>query len=204
MLEYWNPRCQPPWEAHELEKKVKNAYTHNRDIIGKFSPKLDFEKVAVDPVDLDWQLLSNGTYQKTPHNVCLFLMEPDTPIHNMVAYNLFSKCIEFIKKAPWHWEGEPIGKWTDNDTTHLRLYLNKHKKFLISKENLTDGVLEAAKKLSYHPIKQYLEAIKWDGIKRLDEWAIKYLGCEDTQLTRTISRKFMIAAIARMYTGYQI
>ena len=38
---------------------------------------------------------------------------------------------------------------------------------------------------------------KWDGVKRLDTWVIKYLGCPNTKLNRAIGRVTLIAACRR-------
>jgi hypothetical protein len=46
MLDWWNDRCEPPWDTAELAKKVKNAYSYARSDQGSRSP---FEDFADDP-----------------------------------------------------------------------------------------------------------------------------------------------------------
>ena len=41
---------------------------------------------------------------------------------------------------------------------------------------------------------------KWDGVKRVDELLIKYLGAEDNVYTRETTRKTLVAAVARTMT----
>ena len=43
MLDEWNGRCEPPWGADELAKKVANAYEYARADQGSRSPSVDFE-----------------------------------------------------------------------------------------------------------------------------------------------------------------
>lgn len=47
MLEHWNPRCEPPWDADELEEKVANAYAYGKDAPGVEAPEAQFEPVEV-------------------------------------------------------------------------------------------------------------------------------------------------------------
>ena len=52
---------------------------------------------------------------------------------------------------------------------------------------------------SFHPIREYLEGLpEWDGIPRLEELLIDYLGAEDSPYTRAITKKTFTAAVARV------
>lgn len=43
MLEHWNPRCEPPWDAEELERKVNNAFSYAQN--APREPGSEFEPV---------------------------------------------------------------------------------------------------------------------------------------------------------------
>jgi hypothetical protein len=45
MLEHWNDRCTPPWDADELEVKVRNAYKHGENRPGSAAPEAVFTPV---------------------------------------------------------------------------------------------------------------------------------------------------------------
>lgn len=51
---------------------------------------------------------------------------------------------------------------------------------------------------SFHPVKQYLDALVWDQKPRLDTWLIRCAGVEDTPYTRAISAIMLIAAVRRI------
>ena len=51
---------------------------------------------------------------------------------------------------------------------------------------------------SFHPVKQYLDALVWDEKPRLDTWLIRCAGVEDTAYTRAISAIMLIAAVRRI------
>jgi predicted P-loop ATPase len=49
----------------------------------------------------------------------------------------------------------------------------------------------------FDPVVDYLNALTWDGIPRLDRWLITYAGAEDTELNREFGRLALIAAVRR-------
>ena len=67
-----------------------------------------------------------------------------------------------------------------------------------TKDAVSDAVNLIATRNSYHPVRNYLRSIKWDGIERLDTWLIDYAGADDTELNRAIGRKFLCAAVSRV------
>ena len=48
MLEHWNDRCQPPWDAGELQTKVENAYHYRILPIGGGRAEAEFSPVLID------------------------------------------------------------------------------------------------------------------------------------------------------------
>src|SRR5262249_20514213 len=44
----------------------------------------------------------------------------------------------------------------------------------------------------------YLDAMKWDAVKRLDTWLIKYGGAEDTEYIQAVGALMLIAAVRRV------
>lgn len=50
LVEYWNPRCQPPWNPAELKDKIDNAFIYGQNDPGVDSPEADFE-AAIDPTE---------------------------------------------------------------------------------------------------------------------------------------------------------
>ena len=57
----------------------------------------------------------------------------------------------------------------------------------------------------FHPVRDYLNALNWDGTLRLDTWLTTYLGVEDSQYSRAIGSRFLISAVARVLSpGCQV
>src|SRR5690606_23845925 len=65
---------------------------------------------------------------------------------------------------------------------------------------LGDAVTTVAFENRFHPVREYLDGLTWDGKPRLDTVLIDYLGAEDSEFVRTVTRKILTAGVARIYT----
>ena len=61
-----------------------------------------------------------------------------------------------------------------------------------------DVVNNEARAHGYHPVRDYLASIAWDGTPRLDTLLIDYAGAPDTALNRAFGRKTFVAAVRRV------
>lgn len=66
----------------------------------------------------------------------------------------------------------------------------------------TETVLTAVQTLAnharHHPVRDYLDSLKRDGVERIDHWLTTYGGAEDTPLTRAIGALLLVAAVRRV------
>lgn len=67
-----------------------------------------------------------------------------------------------------------------------------------SKEKIADAVALIGERRAYHPVRDYLNSLQWDGIGRLNGWLAEYFGVEDTPLNRALGRKILCAAVRRV------
>ena len=163
--------------------------------------KEDFDDDLEDEDDDSWmeQLECNkktGLPFSTINNIELILRH-DKRIKGTFGYNDLSHRIELISDAPWR----SINRgtiWRDTDDGKLRGWLEKN--YSISgKEKIIDGLSNVAQDNFFHPIKRYLDSLEWDGVPRLDTMLIEYLGAEDTEYVRMVTRKQFAACVARVY-----
>lgn len=59
-------------------------------------------------------------------------------------------------------------------------------------------VKSIAREHSMHPVRDYLEGLRWDGQLRVDEWLIRYGGAADCDYTRHVSAIMLLAAVRRV------
>ena len=205
MSKLWNTNCQPPWGERELKQKIQNAYIYNEDVAGKRNPASDFEVITepnLDPnkIKIKWDVGNNGQLKKTLANTVTFFVIPDSELLDLFVFNEFTNDIEFVKPAPWHRGKLPRNKvWTDNDAIQCKYYLSSEKHFDMATTTIHEAVINLARMKPYHPVRNYLKKLKWDGVDRLDKWLVTYAGVDDNEYTTTIGRKVLVAAVARVF-----
>lgn len=138
-----------------------------------------------------------GRYENNARNVKLIL-ENDPNLAGKMAIDDFAHRAIVLGDLPWR-EKKRSHQWGDADDKALRNYLDEI--YDIRGNGLIDdGLSEIMVRQSFNPVKEYLESLVWDDIPRLDTLFVDYLGAEDTPFTRTVTRKALVAAVARVLT----
>jgi predicted P-loop ATPase len=88
---------------------------------------------------------------------------------------------------------------TDKDLTELQEWLQDAGLKQIAHQTVRDAVECYARDHTYHPVLDYLNAIKWDVRPRLNKWLTTYLGAKQTDYTRAIGSMFLISMVARIF-----
>jgi hypothetical protein len=116
-----------------------------------------------------------------------------------IQHDQFADRIAICGPVTWDRIGPFPRQWQDTDTTGCKAALEMS--FLKpSKETTLDAVAFVAKRSAFHPVRDYLDGLTWDGVGRLDQMASRYIGTPDTPFTRLALAKFMIQAVARIQT----
>lgn len=154
---------------------------------------------AVKDEDLKWlkklNAKKNGEYEASIENLVL-IMQNDPHVKGAVRHNIFSDRLEVVrKKLPWPRRGD---YWNDTDDAGLRYYIEKVYK-IEGRQKIMDALAIVAEEKAYHPVKDYLEDLIWDGTPRVETVLVDYLGAEDNTYTRTITRKTLVAAVKRIH-----
>jgi predicted P-loop ATPase len=63
---------------------------------------------------------------------------------------------------------------------------------------LHEAIVTVAAKQAYHPVRDYLGTLVWDGVPRIDSWLTDLCGAIDTPLHRLYARRWLVSAIARV------
>jgi len=86
----------------------------------------------------------------------------------------------------------------DAALTRLWLTIDERFGFRPGKEFFGDVVADAVRNAPFHPVRGYLDGLRWDGTPRLDRWLSTYGGAEDTEYTRAVGALVMVAAVRRV------
>lgn len=175
------------------------SFALNDEKVKQIITKEKLENAGIDFKDnIEWskklELDRKGNILDSLNNLVLIILN-DENLQD-IKYNLLTSAIEVIGSVPWQ-QNKP--GWSDIDFANLKVYIsNAYKIYAPNKSK--DALLSVAANRSFHPIKDYFASLpKWDGESRVDEILIKYLGAEDSEYTRAVTRKTLIAAVARIY-----
>lgn len=157
------------------------------------------EPKEADPEDESWQQLievdNHGKVQSTINNAVLILTNHPS-FKGRIGYDEMISATVVTGDLPWR---EADGdRWTDTDDSQLRLWFERTLR-ITGKDKLIDAVAVAASRNSFHPLRDYLRSLAWDGTERLDTLFVDYLGASDTAYTRAVSRKTLVGAVARAF-----
>ncbi len=137
-----------------------------------------------------------GVILSSIENVVTILTH-DPTLAGKLAVNEMEHNIVVTSSLPWR-EIEKPAQWLDRDDAELRYYLERTFG-IVGKDRIYDAVNVAAQANAFHPVREYLEGCEWDGVSRVDTLLIDYLGAEDTPYTRAVTRKTLVAAVARIF-----
>jgi putative DNA primase/helicase len=89
-------------------------------------------------------------------------------------------------------------RWSDSDDTRTMLWLQQNS-LLVGRETATYAVQTVAHDHPYHPIRDWLSSLVWDGESRLDYWLFAYLSVEHSPYVSAIGARFLIGMCARVF-----
>ena len=88
----------------------------------------------------------------------------------------------------------------DADVSDLREYVQHYGLPRISRDISHEATDKRARELSFHPVRQWLDALVWDGTPRLDGWLARHLGsASNREYLSAIGPMFLISMVARIY-----
>jgi predicted P-loop ATPase len=136
-------------------------------------------------------------------NVMLALRE-DRRVADLFAYDEMLRASILIRPAPGIviqnddaiFAPRPV---RDDDVSVLQELLQKSGIEKIGKDIVHQGVDLRARERSFHPVRDYLNSLVWDGTPRLSYWLVIYLGAENTEYHRCIGAMFLVMMVARIY-----
>ena len=127
---------------------------------------------------------------------CLTVFQHDPLLSGAIAYNLLTDRTDIVK--PIGYDRSPGTSMTDTDMKYIRLYLEENYD-LTSEKKIIDAADLAAHQNSYHPVRDYLNSLAWDGTERIRYCLHHFLGAEADEYTFQALRLFLLGAIHRAF-----
>ena len=165
----------------------------------------DFDTIGSNTTDVavndDWQkeldVDRRGNFLRTLKNIELILTN-DPALRGILKRDEFNHTDVLVGALPWRNKSASRPYWDNEDDANLRCYLAREPWCMEGKDKIYDAFEAMMSKRRFHPIRDYLNGLLWDGVPRLDTMIIDYLGAADNTLTRAMTRKAFVAAVARV------
>lgn len=150
--------------------------------------------MTVEEVRGSLDLTDNGAIKNSIRN-CLTVFQNDPVLQGAVRYNILTERIDIVKPLWW---SKQTATLTDTDLNYLMLYL-EDKYSLTSEKKIQKALSIIADSNKYHPIRDYLNGLEWDGTERIRYALPRFLGAEEGEYTYQALRLFMLGAISRVF-----
>jgi len=97
------------------------------------------------------------------------------------------------------WGGKAKKELAEIDLVLIKSWLAKDYRMEPSINLILEVVQKIAHQNRYHPIRDYLKRLSWDGTERLDNWLTDYMGAKGPkEYVQAIGRKTLVAMVARV------
>lgn len=129
----------------------------------------------------------------------LLALEQEPELINAFGYDKMLACEVLLRplfKADPNFKPRPI---TDADVIAVQEYLQWFGFRRLGKNTTFDAVEKYARSHAFHPVRDYLDGLRWDGKDRLQTWLTSCFKAEDNDYTNEIGKMFLISMVARIY-----
>ena len=157
----------------DVEKKSKEEQRRNRALLSDIELKIDGKGFPLQTIE-NFLLVLNGDERFATLKFNELAYSPEQEIDGVSA------------------------RWTDADDSATRNYIEKAYQ-LYHNQKYDDAMRIKFQNNSYHPIKNLIEAVEWDGVERIPFFLAKWMKCENTVYTREVSRLIFTGGINRLY-----
>ena len=160
---------------------------------------------AADPVNFSRYRLGQALkYGKNGPLNCLFnvvaVLDQDTDWQGVLGWDAMAS--QVVKRKPPPFPGGEPGPWSDVDEIRTAVWIADRYDFNPHVNDVRKAMLSAAHRAAFHPVRDYLATLTWDGTPRVGDWACVYLGAESSGETGAYAlaagRKWLISAVARV------
>ena len=152
------------------------------------------QSMSVEEVRGSLNLTDNGAIKNTIRN-CLTVFQNDPVLQGTIRFNLLTERIDIVK--PLWWEKQTT-TMNDTDFNYLMLYL-EDKYSLTSENKIEKAISIVGDRNKYHPIRDYLNGLEWDGTERIRYALHHFLGAANSEFNYQCLRLFLLGAISRVF-----
>lgn len=142
--------------------------------------------------------MTGKLFQSKTTNIVKHFKEHES-LRDLFRFNEWLNTIEYTRSPVWDVsikKGQPI---TDTDYIHIKAFLAYIYSYEPNVNLIAEATFLAADTNKYHPVKNYLNSLKWDNKTRLDTWLNKVTNAGGNIYVSLVGKKFICAMIKRIY-----
>lgn len=200
--------CSPPLTEQEVKVIVSSATRYDK---GK-PIHIDSEGVATrenkDDVlgNPEWVLNfldcnhdKDGNIKSVKQFVHNFeiVMDKDDRLAGKIRFNEFAQQLYLCGNVPWEKE-DNCRAWSSHDDSAL-FSLIQADYGLKSRQDFADALKNVSMRNKFHPVRELLDSLTWDGKEHIRSLLPECLGAEDSDYTYQVMRLWMLGAVSRVY-----
>lgn len=125
------------------------------------------------------------------------VMDKDARFAEKIRFNEFAQQPYLYGSVPWENENN-CRAWSSHDDSAL-FSLIQADYGLKSRQDFADALKNVSMRNKFHPVRELLDSLTWDGKKHIRSLLPEYLGAEDSEYTYQVMRLWMLGAVSRVY-----
>lgn len=152
--------------------------------------------MTVDDVKGMLDMTLKGQVRNTISNIETVLSF-DPLLKDSIRYNELTQRVDIVKPLGWNrnFSGTAL---TDNDLYNIYLYCERTYG-ISSLKMIEEAIHIVANRNAYHPIRDFLNSLRWDGRERVRYALRHFLGADDSDYTYEVLKFFMLGAVSRAF-----
>lgn len=139
----------------------------------------------------------NGHPTNCLSNICLILQHHPV-LGSKIYYDLMASRICIDGPVPWPRTNDNSLFWNSADDAGLALWFDRCWG-MTGADNMGIALRSAAMGNKRNPLLEYFEALRWDGVERLDTMICDFIGAQDCELNRFITRMHLANMVWTVY-----
>lgn len=155
------------------------------------------EDVSEGPLWKSYLLRKNGDLVACLANV-YDILSNDDKWHGVLAYDEFSQRVMKLRPPPYYEKNGRKGEWDAQDDARTAMWITRTYRLNIVPGLAAEAVENVARNNPINPPKDWMLGIHWDGIKRVDNWLLDYMGVPLTDYTKRVARWFFMGMVKRV------
>ena len=125
------------------------------------------------------------------------VMDKDSRFAGKIRLNEFAQQPYLYGSVPWENENN-CRAWSSHDDSAL-FSLIQADYGLKSRQDFADALKNVSMRNKFHPVRELLDSLTWDGKEHIRSLSPEYLGAEDSDYTYQVMRLWMLGAVSRVY-----